>query len=500
MFRQADLPSFGDIAVTLIDEVDKTDTPKETVGPRHQKVIRFRILKPTGDTTWRDLASVLRNATYRVFRLANLIVSEAYLRFHLHRTGQTETYKLASPNELNRRLRDMLLEEKTSDEELARFSASGAVPDTVCGALAQYKTRAVTTASKWKDVTRGKASLPSFRLTMPIPLRCDKAEHRRLERMPNGDVELDLLICRKPYPRVVLETAKLNGGQQAILDQLLENSQQSLDGYRQRCFEVKHDERSNTWSLYITYDFPATPFTGLKSDIVVGVDLGFACPLYAAINNGHARLGWRQFATIAARIRSLQTQVMARRRQMLTGGKSSLTLDTARSGHGRKRRIRPIEQLEGRISDAYRTLNHQLSASVIGFARDHGAATIQMEDLSGLKDHLTGTFLGSRWRYHQLQQFLEYKAKEAGLAIRKVNARYTSRRCSKCGFIHAEFTREFRDRERRQGFARRFQCPKCEFEADPDYNAARNLALVDIEERVAQQCVIQQIPERSLTN
>ena len=443
---------------------------------------------------------MLRNVRYRVFRLANLIVSEAYLRFHLHRTGQTETYKLASPNELNRRMRDMLLEEKTTEEDLARFSATGAIPDTVCGALTHYKTRAVTTASKWKDVTRGKASLPSFRLTMPIPIRCDKAGFRRLERMPSGDVELDLLICRKPYPRVVLETGKLNGGQRAILDQLLDNSQQLVDGYRQRCFEVKHDERSNIWSLFVTYDFPAKPFTGLKSDVVVGVDLGFACPLYAAINNGHARLGYRQFATIAARIRSLQTQVMARRRQMLTGGKSSLTKDTARSGHGRKRRIRPIEQLEGRISDAYRTLNHQLSAAVISFARDHSAATIQMEDLSGLKEHLTGTFLGSRWRYFQLQQFLEYKAKEAGLVVRKVNARYTSRRCSKCGFIHVEFTREFRDRERRQGFVRRFQCPKCEFEADPDYNAARNLSLVDIEGQIAQQCVIQQIPDRSLTN
>ncbi len=466
---------------------------------RHQKVVRFRILKPADETSWHDLASTLRDARYRVFRLANLIVSEAYLRFHLYRSGQLEAHETDTPNALNRRLRDMLREEGVPESDVDRYSQTGALPDVVCSALSKYKTRAVTTRSKWQDVTRGKASLPSFRLNMPIPIRCDKRYHRRLERAPNGDVELDLMVCLKPYPRVVLETGKLTGSPRVTLERMLDNVDQSPDGYRQRCFEVKHDERSNKWWLNVTYDFPAASVSGPREDIVVGVDLGFACPLYAAINNGHARLGWRQFATLAARIRSLQTQVMARRRQMLTGGKSSLTADTARSGHGRKRRLRPIESLEGRINDAYRTLNHQLSAAVIDFARQNGAATIQIEDLKGLGERLTGTFLGARWRYYQLQQFLEYKADEAGLALRKVNPRFTSRRCSQCGYIHVDFTREYRDRDSRRGFVKRFECPQCEFTVDPDYNAARNLSLLDIEESIKRQCVLQNIDNRSLT-
>jgi IS605 OrfB family transposase len=299
------------------------------------------------------------------------------------------------------------------------------------------------------------------------------------------------MVCVRPYPRVILKTGSLSGSARAIVERLLANSEQELNGYRQRCLEVKQDERSGRWSLFITYDFPAAPAPSLDPQILVGVDLGVSCPAYVAISNGHARLGRKQFGPLAARIRSLQNQIMARRRNMLRGGSTMLALVTARSGHGRKRKLQPIAKLEGRINHAYTTLNHQLSAAIVEFARTHGAGTIQIEDLGGMGQQLSGTFLGERWRYHQLQEFLAYKAKEAGITIRAINPRYTSRRCSNCGHIQAGFDRGFRDQNRSNGFVARFQCPKCEFQADPDYNAARNLATLDIETRIKEQCLAQ---------
>ena len=457
----------------------------------HVKVLRLQILKPAGQMTWPDLAKSLRDVRYRVFRLANLALSEAYLKFHLRRNGKSDEFEIRTIGKLNRELRRMLAEEGTKEgvdaASLDAISKTGAVPDTVCSPLSKYKIRGLTSGNKWRDVINGKASLPTFRLGMSIPIGCHKAEQRRLERMANGDVELDLMISLKPYPRVVLQTGKLDGGPRAILDRLLDGA----DGYRQRCLEVKHEESTNRWWLYVTYSFPASAKQELSHERIVGADLGFSCPLYAAVNNGHARLGWRHFAGLAARIRSLQTQVMARRRNMLTGGKSSLSAGTARSGHGRKRKLRPIEQLEGRIGHAYSTLNHQLSSTLIDFAKNNGAGVIQIEDLSGLQEKLTGTFLGARWRYHQLQEYVAYKAKEAGIEVRKVNPRFTSRRCSKCGYIVADFDRKFRDTNKKAGYTTRFKCPKCEYEADPDYNAACNLATLDIEGAIKRQCVIQ---------
>lgn len=452
------------------------------------KVIKLRILKPANEMTWQQLGEILRDARYRVFRLANLVVSEAYLNFHLWRTGRSEEFATEKIGKVNRRLREYLQEEKVAQEKLDRFSKTGALPDTVVGALTQYKLAGLTKNSKWSQVVRGKASLPTFRANMAIPVRCDKPDFRRLERCENGDVVVDLMVCRQPYPRVVLQTGKIGEGPKAILDRLLDNAHQDPSRYRQRCFEIKFDERDKKWWLFVTYDFPQQDAPNIDPNRVVGVDLGVACPVYAALSNGHARLGWRQFAAVAARVKSLQTQVMSRRRSLLTGGKASLSSDTARSGHGRKRKLASIEPLNDRINRAYTTLNHQLSSAVVQFAIQHGAGIIQIEELDGLKDKLTGTFLGQRWRYHQLQNFLEYKGKEAGIEVRRVNPRFTSRRCSACGFIHAEFDRAFRDANRTNNKTTRFVCPQCQYEADPDYNAARNLATVDIAAQIKEQC------------
>lgn len=473
------------------------DKPK-----RHTKVVRLRILKPAGDVTWKELGALLRDVRYRVYRLANLAVSENYLNFHMFRTGRADTFEAETIGQLSRRLRKMLQEESEGRtvEQLDRISKAGATPETVHGALSAYKIRSITAPSKWRDVVRGKASLPTFRTDMAIPVRCDKGQHRRLERMPDGGIELDLQICCKPYPRVVLQTGDIGHGVRAILERLLANQTQSLHGYRQRVFEIKCDDRSKPpkWWLYVTYDFPAEAPPPLSPDIVVGVDLGVSCPLFAAINNGHARLGRRQFQALGARIRSLQAQIIARRRSMQRGGRVSLSGRTARSGHGRKRKLQPLEKLEGRINDAYNTLNHQLSAAVIDFAKNHGAGRIQIEDLSGLHDHLTGTFLAGRWRYHQLQQQLEYKGKQAGIEVRKVNPRYTSRRCSKCGFIHHDFDRQYRDAHRDGRRVARFKCPQCEYEADPDYNAARNIATLDVDRLIGAQCRVQGLKSAAL--
>ena len=149
--------------------------------------------------------------------------------------------------------------------------------------------------------------------------------------------------------------------------------------------------------------------------------------------------------------------------------------------------------MEQRINHAYTTLNHQLSASVIEFAKNNRAGVIQIEDLDGLQDELAGTFLGQRWRYHQLQEFIQYKAKEAGMEVRKVNPRFTSRRCSKCGQINAGFDRAFRDANAKEGYVARFKCPEpeCGYEEDPDYYAARNLATLDIAAIIKRQCEAQ---------
>jgi IS605 OrfB family transposase len=470
------------------------------------KVLKLKIIKPV-NMKWDDLGRVLRDARYRVYRLANLAVSEAYLQFHLWRTGRTALASREKPSDLNKRLRAMLLEEARKEAEKPRkhpapnraphedvpiqqrmkeFSKTGALPDTVTGALFMYKIMGLTSKGKWTEVLRGKSALPTFRNNMAIPIRCDKRGQKRLEQTQSG-VELDLMVRCRPYPRVVLGTGGIGPGAEAVLERLLQNKSQAEDGYKQRYFEVKEDD-NRTWWLFVTYALPAAAPPSLDPSRLVGVDLGFACPLYAAIGHGHARLGYRAFSSLAARIMALKLRTMRRRREIQRGGRQQVSAEAARSGHGRKRKLQGIEKLQGRINAAYTTLNHQMSAAVIRFALDNGAGTIQIEDLDGLRDKLAGTFLGQMWRYHQLQQFLAYKAAEHGIAVRKVNPRYTSQQCSQCGHINQGFTRQARDRGATPGYAARFECPACGLKADADYNAAKNLAMDGIEAIIEKRC------------
>jgi len=279
------------------------------------------------------------------------------------------------------------------------------------------------------------------------------------------------------------------------LERLVSNKTNSPDSYRHRFFEIK--EKRGKWYLHVIYDFPKSE-TRLHPDIVVGVDLGWSVPLYAAISNGKARIGYKKLKALGENIKALKRQTIARRRSIQKTGAQDLASPTARAGHGRKRILLPIEKLEGKIENAYTTLNHQLSHCVIEFAKNHGAGVIQVENLKGLKDELSGTFIGQNWRYNQLQNYIKYKAEQAGIEFKKVNPCYTSRRCSDCGFIHHDFTFKYRQARKKAGKSAMFECPECSKKHgykpfNADYNAARNLAILGIEDKIRLQCKRQKI-------
>ncbi len=71
-----------------------------------------------------------------------------------------------------------------------------------------------------------------------------------------------------------------------------------------------------------------------------------------------------------------------------------------------------------------------------------------------------------RLAWRQLQTFVEYKAKAAGIAVEYVNPAYTSQTCSCCGWL-------WKRSKHRLG------CPHCGLLAHSDLNASRNLARID---------------------
>lgn len=108
-------------------------------------------------------------------------------------------------------------------------------------------------------------------------------------------------------------------------------------------------------------------------------------------------------------------------------------------------------------------------------ALDNNCGVIQMEDLSGIASNEKKKTMLGYWTYHDLQEKVKYKAKEVGIEVIFIKPRYTSQRCSECGYIH----RDNRPKDRK-GQAH-FECIECGYKENADYNAARNIATPNIE-------------------
>ncbi|EQD41992.1 transposase, IS605 OrfB family [mine drainage metagenome] len=114
-------------------------------------------------------------------------------------------------------------------------------------------------------------------------------------------------------------------------------------------------------------------------------------------------------------------------------------------------------------------INHGTSEAIVQAAIHAGVSKITMEDLTYIRERIkAGKRLRARlhrWAWRQLQSFVEYKAKAAGIAVEYVNSAYTSQTCSCCG----SFGKRVKHR---------FVCEKCGLRAHADLNASRNLARI----------------------
>ena len=233
-----------------------------------------------------------------------------------------------------------------------------------------------------------------------------------------------------------------------------------------------YNQKKKMWFLNLVYAFETQEVSALDSDKILGVDLGVHYPICASVYGDLKR-----FIIHGGEIEEFRRRVEARKLSMLKQGKNC---GDGRNGHGIKARNKPVYAIEDKIARFRDTANHKYSHALIEYAVKNGCGTIQMEELTGITSE-ANRFL-KNWSYFDLQTKIEYKAQEAGIKVVYIKPRYTSQRCSKCGYI---------DRENRQTQAH-FVCLKCGFEENADYNASQNIGIPNIdkiiEQNVTSQC------------
>ena len=115
-------------------------------------------------------------------------------------------------------------------------------------------------------------------------------------------------------------------------------------------------------------------------------------------------------------------------------------------------------------------VNHTISKRVVEKAKDTGRG-IALENLGGIRDRIRTVRHSQRrqqhsWAFRQLRTFIEYKARLAGVLVKLVDPRNTSRTCPICGCID----------KRNRPSQSLFSCVSCGFSAPADTIAAGNIS------------------------
>lgn len=141
---------------------------------------------------------------------------------------------------------------------------------------------------------------------------------------------------------------------------------------------------------------------------------------------------------------------------------------TVRKDLGKNKKLHAIKKLNNKEGRWVSDKNHKISRSLVKLAVQEGVGVIVMEKLSGIRSKVRSTKKADRnthsWSFYQLQQFIEYKAKLAGIEVKYIDAKYTSQTCSKCGQVKKS--------NRRSNL---YTC-NCGNRIHADLNAARNIA------------------------
>lgn len=313
-----------------------------------------------------------------------------------------------------------------------------------------------------KNVFTGKSPTPTYRADTSIPFRASAC---RTERDNKGVFLVSVSLINREYARTNEVPSRLavqlsaKGSSRSIINRIHSGEYKLLGS------NFKRKDRDYYVNLTYSYESVTKHNVELSPNRVMGIDIGVVNAAVLAYNHSDDR-----FYIEGSEIRSFRARTEARRNQLLRQYKYA----GSRKGHGRVTALKPIEKLRDKVANFRATTNHRYAKKIVEEAIKHGCGVIQMEDLSGIS---TDDRFLKTWTYYDLQEKIRYKAEAVGIEVRKIDPKHTSQRCSKCGHI----AQGNRDISKGQS---KFKCTayNCNYEANADYNAARNIATPGIEE------------------
>ncbi|MGY2837054.1 RNA-guided endonuclease InsQ/TnpB family protein [Thermostichus sp. MS-CIW-41] len=158
--------------------------------------------------------------------------------------------------------------------------------------------------------------------------------------------------------------------------------------------------------------------------------------------------------------------------------RAALQRKASKGTRSSRRRCRELlQRLSGKERRFQAWVNHRISKAIVSRAKATNSA-IALEDLTGIRERVNQQprskaerRRANSWAFYQLRQFLEYKARVAGVSLILVPPAYTSQTCHRCLHIHPEQGKSYRS-------GKSFKCGHCGWEGDADLNGANVIALL----------------------
>lgn len=151
---------------------------------------------------------------------------------------------------------------------------------------------------------------------------------------------------------------------------------------------------------------------------VMGVDLGIKCPAVSYISDG-----------------SVKFYGNGRKNKYIRRHYKYLRKKLQKSKH-----IDAVKRINDKEQRIMKDIDHKLSHDIVEIAVSHNVKTIKLERLANIRSTTRTSRKNNHslhnWSFYRLAQFIEYKAKLAGIAVEYVNPAYTSQKCPVCGNVH----------------------------------------------------------------
>ena len=415
----------------------------------------------------KELYDILSDIQYVVWRIKNKATSMAW-DWQQFSFGYNERFG-EWPKEKEILGKGLNADSYSFTKEYGKSVASMTVDTATQDAIKKFK-------NDKSDILAGRKAIAQYRRDGAFPIRVAQIKGLEKETSKRYSVNFSLLSregakerdCKTQIPARL----RTGAGANDILDRIIVGTYKMCDS------EIT--KLKNKYYLLLTYQFTKEQRYELDESKVMGIDVGIVTAAYMAFNFDN----YLRYQIGGSEILQFRKRTEARRNELLRQGKYA---GKGRRGRGRKTLLKPIEKLRGKVANFRDTTNHKYSKYIVDMAIKHGVGTIQMEDLSGINGR--DKFL-KNWPYFDLQLKIEYKARYAGIKFVKVSPKYTSQRCSNCGYIAPGNRKTQAD----------FHCHQCEYKTNADFNAAKNIALPDIEERIKNELERQEHERRTLVN